>query len=139
MSSPLVPLHRLNPLLLPNLHIRIKLLLAALGAESLALEGAKSHEAFVGLTHEGLALSQKLNQARFLDLLLEALLQAVIGLFAFLVGMDSHGLVESKGCPSVSQDEACFRREFPNSKSQAPNKLKICSYYNWNLSEFCNL
>lgn len=56
----------------------------------LALEGLQADEALAGLATEGGTLAEETDQARTLDLLLEPLLQAIIGLFAFLVCVDCH-------------------------------------------------
>ena len=44
-----------------------------------------------------IALAELLNNPRFLHLLLEPLLKAVIALFAAFVGMDGHGPEECNG------------------------------------------
>ena len=73
-----------------ELHVGVKLLLAVLCAVRLALEGAQTLEALAWLAYKDLSFAQELDQARFLDLLLETLLKAVIALFAVFVGMDCH-------------------------------------------------
>lgn len=71
-------------------HIAVKLLLAVLFAEAFALEGALALEAAAWLLFVLAALAQKLDQAGFLDLLLEPLLKAVVGFLSAFVGVDSH-------------------------------------------------
>ena len=71
-------------------HIRVKLLLPISVAEAFALEGADALEALAWLAREDIASTELLDKSRFLHLLLETLLQAVIGLFAFLDCVNSH-------------------------------------------------
>ncbi len=73
-----------------RLHVAVKLLLAVLRAIILALECAEALKTLARLAHVDFALAHTLDESGFLDLLLEALLQAVIGLFAFLVCVDCH-------------------------------------------------
>ena len=73
-----------------RLHVRVKLLLAVLHAVPFALQCALALEALVRAALEDAAFAEQFDQSRLLHLLLEALLQAVIGLFAVFVGMDCH-------------------------------------------------
>lgn len=61
-----------------RLHVAVKLLLAVLTAVHFTHEGALTHEAGVWLAEKVRTLAEHADQARFLDLLLEALLQAVV-------------------------------------------------------------
>lgn len=71
-------------------HVAVELLLAVIHAEAFALEGAETLQALARLADVDLALAEHLDQAGLLDLLLEALLQAVIALFAVFAGMNCH-------------------------------------------------
>ncbi len=71
-------------------HVAVKLLLVVFGAERFALESTQTLETTTRLAHVHAALAHQLDEAGFLDLLLEALLEAVIGFFAVLVCVDSH-------------------------------------------------
>lgn len=68
----------------------VKLLLSVFCAVLLTLKGAHTLEAAIWLADVNIAGTQLLHNSRFLDLLLEPLLQAVIALFAAFVGMNSH-------------------------------------------------
>ncbi len=73
-----------------SLHVGVKLLLAVLLAVTFALKGADTLEALAWLAHMDIALAHFLDNARFLHLLLESLLQAIVALFAVFVGMNCH-------------------------------------------------
>ncbi len=71
-------------------HVGIKLLLFVLFSVSLAHQSALTLETLVWLFNGVSAIAEHANKSGFLDLLLEALLQAVIGFFAVFVSMDCH-------------------------------------------------
>ena len=72
------------------LHVRVKLLLAVCGAVALALQSADTLESLTWLARKDVASAHFLNEPGLLHLLLKPLLQAVIGLFAFLDCVNSH-------------------------------------------------
>ncbi len=81
-----------------RLHVAVELLLAVLQAVSFALERAHATQTLVALGVLDLvilAIAQDLDQVCPLDLLFEALLQAVIGLFAFFDSVNCHGYAGS--------------------------------------------
>lgn len=61
-----------------RLHVAVKLLLAVCCAVRFALQSALAHQAGVWLAEKVRTLAEHTNEAGFLDLLLEALLQAVV-------------------------------------------------------------
>lgn len=73
-------------------HIRIKLLLPILHAEAFALQGADPLQAAARLLLMHVALADEFDEPRTLDLLLEALLDAVVALFGPADGVNRHKL-----------------------------------------------
>ena len=71
-------------------HIAVKLHLPILRAIVFALEGADALQAAGDRALAARTLAEELHDARFLDLLFEALLQTVVALVAVFVGMNSH-------------------------------------------------
>ena len=74
-------------------HIRIKFLLSVLRAVVLSLECTHADQAATGFLAEDIACTELLLNTRFLVLLLEPVLQAVIGLVAFLDRINRHRVV----------------------------------------------
>jgi hypothetical protein len=72
------------------LHIAVKLLFAVGCTVHFTHQRALAHETDVWLANKMRTLAQKADKAGTLNLLLEALLQAVIGFFAVLDCVNSH-------------------------------------------------
>lgn len=72
------------------LHIRVEPLLLVCGSVFFTLEGASTYLGFIWLFAEIHTLTEQLRNTRFLELLLETLLQAVIGFIAVLFRKNCH-------------------------------------------------
>lgn len=73
-----------------ELHVRIKLLLPVLFTVLLAHECPQTNDALARLSLVVGLLAELLDEARFLDLRLEALLKTVVAFFAVPVCVDTH-------------------------------------------------
>jgi len=90
-----------------KLHVAVKLLLLIASAVLLSLYGSLTDLALVWLLCSHGAYAQRFEQAGFLHLALEALLQPVITFFASLVCMNSHNR-SSRRVKNCRGQRKCF-------------------------------
>ena len=84
-----------------NLHVRVVLILLALGAELLALESANTLKALGDRALVRAALAELRHEASLLHLLFESRLKSVIGFIAFLDCENRHKSLKSVMLPTT--------------------------------------